>query len=166
MALSRARPPSSPSTAVVATPGLVYVRPAVDAAFDPITDELVRKSREMYRMVREHDAAFLDNLDLALEYYLPEGLGGLIHGPWAVLEVMDAAVELFEDPHPEPEEFLPSGDTLIVLGTWRGTARATGARVAARFAHVQRFRGGKIADFRIYMDSAAILGPLQETPAV
>ena len=60
-------------------------------------------------MVREHDAAFLDDLDLALEYYLPEGLGGLIHGPWAVLEVMDAAVELFGDPHPEPEEFLPSG---------------------------------------------------------
>jgi ketosteroid isomerase-like protein len=137
----------------------------VQSGFDAITDELVQKSREMYRMVREHDVAFLDNLDLALEYHLPRGLGGPVHGPWAVLEVMDAAVGLFEDPHPEPEEFLPSGDALIVLGTWHGKARSTGASVVAPFAHVQRFRGGKIADFRVYMDSAEILGPLQEAPS-
>ena len=134
-------------------------------AFDPITDELVEQSREMYRMVREHDVAFLDSLDLALEYHLPQGFGGDVHGPWAVLEVMNAAAELFDDPRPEPEEFLPSGDALIVLGTWRGTARSTGAPVAAPFAHVQRFRAGKIADMRVYMDSAEVLGPLGNATA-
>src|SRR4051812_32136411 len=111
-------------------------------------------------MLRDHDVGFVDNFDLALEYHLPQGFGGDVHGPWALLEVMEAAGGLFEDPRPEPEAFLPSGDTLVVLGTWRGTARSTGASVAAPFAHVQRFRNGKIADMRVYMDSAEVLGPL------
>ena len=52
----------------------------VDAAFDPVTDELVQKSREMYRMVRDHDVAFVDNFDLALEYHLPKASVGTSTG--------------------------------------------------------------------------------------
>ena len=136
---------------------LVYVRQAVASGFDPITDVLVERSRAVYRMLLEHDAAFLDLFHPALEYHLPESFGPVLHGPWELLEFLDDAAASFDDPRPEPEEFLPSGDTLVVLGTWKGTATATGVRVEVPFAHVQRFRDGKFVHFRVFMDTATVL---------
>lgn len=51
-------------------------------------------------------------------------------------------------------------DRLIVLGTWRATARATGARVDVPFAHVLRYRDGKVVYFRNYLDTATALQAL------
>jgi ketosteroid isomerase-like protein len=146
----------------VAVLALVYVRPVVGSGFDPITDELVERSRTMYRMLHEHDAAFLDFFHPALEYHPPASFGVVLHGPWELLELLDSVTDSFDAPRPEPEEFLPSGDALVVLGTWTGTAKATGVRVEAPFAHLQRFRDGKLAHFRVFMDTATHLTALQE----
>ena len=150
----------------MATQGLGYVRAAVEAVFDPITDELVRQTRDGYRMVREHDAAFLDNIDPGVEWHVSDTLprGGVLRGSWAVLEFMEAVDKPFEGATPDAEEFLQAGDRLIVLGTWRGTARATGVLVEVPFAHVQQFRHGKIAYFHNYIDTAKVLQSLEEAP--
>lgn len=115
-------------------------------------------------MFRENDPAVLEGLALDIEWRVPDSLphGGELHGQWEVLEFWDAMSELFEDAYPDPEEFLPAGDKLVVLGTWRAVARATGVRVEVPFAHVVQFRDGKLASFRGYMDSWKALRSLEE----
>jgi ketosteroid isomerase-like protein len=54
----------------------------------------------------------------------------------------------------EPEEYIAAGDSVAVLGTYHGTYRATGKAATARFVHVYRFRGGRIARFEQVADTA------------
>ena len=52
-----------------------------------------------------------------------------------------------------PEEFLDAGDTIVVLGRYRGVSKATGEKLDAQLAHVWRVRGGKVAAFQQYTDT-------------
>jgi hypothetical protein len=52
-----------------------------------------------------------------------------------------------------PEEYLDAGDTVVVLGRYRGTYRATGRRFDADMAHVWRVRDGQAVSFRQYTDT-------------
>ena len=52
-----------------------------------------------------------------------------------------------------PEEYLDAGDTVVMLGRYRGTCRATGRAVNAQLAHVWRIEGGKAKDFRQLTDT-------------
>jgi len=52
-----------------------------------------------------------------------------------------------------PAEFLDSGDTVIVLGRYHGTYKATGRALDAQFAHVWRVAEGKAAAFQQYTDT-------------
>jgi len=139
----------------------------VGTVVDPITEEVVRLSRDGYRMFRENDPAFLDRMDPEIEWHVPDTLpgGGDLRGPLEVVEFLDTMSGLWEDAYPEPEEFLPAGDKLIVLGTWRARARSTGVRVEVPFAHVHQFREGKLVYFRNYIDAAKALQSLEEAPS-
>jgi uncharacterized protein len=152
---------------LVATYSLGYGRATVGAVVDPITDDIVELSRDGYRMFRENDPAFLDRLDPEIEWHVPDTLpgGGDLHGHWEVLAFLDTTSKLWEDAYPEPEEFLPAGDTLVVLGTWRARARATGVLVEVPFAHVHQFRDGKLVYFRNYIDAAKALRSLEAAPS-
>jgi len=99
--------------------------------------------REGYRLFGDGDPAFLDRFTPDATLVFPETLpkGGTYGSPWEALEFWNTIGELFEDPRPEPEEFIRDGDRLVVLGHFHGRARATGERVAIRFAHVVRLRG-------------------------
>ena len=60
-----------------------------------------------------------------------------------------------------PQEYLDAGDTIVVLGRYRGTYKATGRTLDAQMVHVWRVRGGKVASFQQYTDtlqSAAVMG--------
>jgi hypothetical protein len=139
----------------------------VGAVVDPITEELVGLSREAYRMIRENDPAFFDRVDPEIEWHVPDTLpgGGDLHGTVEVVEFLEAVGGLWEDAYPEPEEFLPAGDKLVVLGTWRARARSTGVRVEVPFAHVHQFRDGNLVYFRNYTDAAKALQALEEPPS-
>ena len=139
----------------------------MDGSTDQITDELVQQCQVGYRQFRENDPAFLDTIDPDVEWHVPDTLpgGGALHGQLELLEFMETMSGLWEDAHPDPEEFLPSGDQLVVLGTWRARARSTGVRVEIPFAHVFRYRGGKLVYFRNYLDAAKALQSLAEAPA-
>ena len=52
-----------------------------------------------------------------------------------------------------PEEFLDAGDTVVVLGRYRGTYKATGKPLDAQLVHVWRVRDGKAVSFQQYTDT-------------
>jgi ketosteroid isomerase-like protein len=134
--------------------------------FDEITDEHVGQSEEAYRMFREGDLRFFDRLDPDIDWWIPETIphGGSRHGEGEVIAFWEAMAELFEEAGPHPEEFIPAGDRLIILGTWRARVKATGDPVEARFAHVNGYRDGKLVSFRNYIDSAKIVQALEAGP--
>ena len=52
-----------------------------------------------------------------------------------------------------PEEFLDAGDTVVVLGRYRGTCKATGQAMDAQLAHVWRVADGKATACQQYTDT-------------
>ena len=55
-----------------------------------------------------------------------------------------------------PEEFLDAGDTVVVLGRYTGTYKATGRPQNAQMVHVWRIRDGKAAGFQQYVDTLQV----------
>ncbi len=53
-----------------------------------------------------------------------------------------------------PEEFLDAGDEVVVLGRYRGIARATGKSLDVPFVHVWSLREAKAWRFRQFLDTA------------
>ncbi len=52
-----------------------------------------------------------------------------------------------------PGEMLDAGDTVVVLGRYRGTCRATGRALDAQLAHVWRVADGRVVGFQQYTDT-------------
>ena len=76
-------------------------------------------------------------------------------GPLAIGEgvFMRLATE-WDGFHAVPEELLDAGDTVVALGRYKATHKATGIALNAQFAHVWRVKGGKINGFQQYTDTA------------
>jgi ketosteroid isomerase-like protein len=127
-----------------------------------VEEEIRRLSEETYRMFRDGDPGFLERLDPDIDWHVTDTLpeGGDLHGVTAVMDYLEAFDEDFEG-KPDPEEFIELGDRVLVLGTWRGRARETGVQVEARFAHLGRWRDGRLLEFRVYIDSAKLLRALE-----
>jgi uncharacterized protein len=102
---------------------------------------------------------------------MPNGWGGVYSGSETMVRECWARVFGELDIRPVPEELLPTADgRIVVLGTYRGTARATGNELAAVFAHVLAFRDGQVSVITQITDSArwheALHGPtVSETPS-
>lgn len=56
----------------------------------------------------------------------------------------------------KPEEFLDAGDTVVVLGRYLGTFKATGRPQHTQFVHVWRTAGGKVVRFQQYADTLGV----------
>jgi len=54
-----------------------------------------------------------------------------------------------------PREMIQQGDTVVVLGTLTGRAKKTGKAVKNEWAHVFKYRQGKVVFFQEYIDTAA-----------
>ncbi len=55
-----------------------------------------------------------------------------------------------------PKEYVASGDTVVALGEYSGTYKATGKSFRAPFVHVWKFRDGKVATFDQHTDTAVV----------
>jgi hypothetical protein len=88
--------------------------------------------------------------------------GGVSTGPNAVLEnvFMKLGGE-WDGFSAVPSEFVADGPTVVALGEYSGTYKATGKSFKAPFAHVWKLDGGKVASFHQYTDTAVHLRPLQ-----
>jgi ketosteroid isomerase-like protein len=88
--------------------------------------------------------------------------GGVSIGPDAVLENVFMKLGGEWDGFAAiPSEFVADGSTVVALGEYSGTYKATGKSFKAPFAHVWKFKDGKAASFQQYTDTAVHQRPLQ-----
>ena len=66
----------------------------------------------------------------------------------------------------EPQQFVGDGDTVVSIGRYRGTYKATGKSVDAQFVHVWTLRNGKIASFQQYTDTLQFARAMGQAAAV
>jgi hypothetical protein len=87
--------------------------------------------------------------------------GGVFVGPEAVLNnvFMKLGGE-WNGYAAVPREFIADGATVVVLGEYSGTYKATGRSFKAPFAHVWKLKDGKAASFHQYTDTAIHRLPL------
>ena len=62
------------------------------------------------------------------------------------------------------DDWLDAGDTIIALGQYRGTFRATGRSTTAAFAHVYRLSAGRIVRFQQYTDTLKVAEAMGRMP--
>ena len=88
--------------------------------------------------------------------------GGTYVGPQAVLEgvFMRLGAE-WEGFAAVPDEFIDGGDSVVALGQYSGTYKATGKSFRAHFAHVWEVREGKAVRFTQYVDTLLVQRALQ-----
>lgn len=83
--------------------------------------------------------------------------GGTYHGPKAVLEgVFMRLGSEWNGFAAVPHEYIDAGDTIVALGKYSGTYKATGKSFAAEFAHVWKLHEGKAVRFVQYVDSLLV----------
>jgi len=124
--------------------------------------ELVRSAYVAFN--RGDIPAVLDRMDEDVRWQEMEGLphGGINRGPEAVVEnVFQTIQEEWEVWQANPDEFIESGDTIVVLGQYIARCRATETDVQSPFAHVWRLRQGRIQSFRQYTDTAVIRAAME-----
>lgn len=116
--------------------------------------------QSFYRSLAHGDApAALAALDPHVEWTEAEGFpcAGTYRGPDDVLNGVLARLGTewtgFEA---TPDEFVDGGDTVVALGTYRGTCKDTGKSFQAPFAHLWRIRNGKAVRFVQYTDTALV----------
>ena len=83
--------------------------------------------------------------------------GGTYIGPDAVLEnvFMKIGGE-WDDFAAVPAEFVSEGQTVVAIGEYSGTYKATGKSFAAPFVHVWKFEGDKVITFHQHTDTAVV----------
>ena len=101
----------------------------------------------------------LEVLSADIEWTEAEGFpySGTYHGPNSVLDNVFMRLATEWDAYAAaPAEFIDGGDTVVVLGTYSGTYKATGKGFRAGFAHVWRIKDGKAVSFVQYTDTLLV----------
>ncbi|MBV8688269.1 MAG: nuclear transport factor 2 family protein [Alphaproteobacteria bacterium] len=84
----------------------------------------------------------------------PYADGNPYRGPDAILGgVLARLGSEWEGFRAVPEEFLDAGDTVVMLGRYRATCKATGRPLDAQVAHIWRLEGGKAVRFQQLTDT-------------
>lgn len=60
-----------------------------------------------------------------------------------------------------PDEFVDGGDTVVAIGKYSGTYKATGKSFQAKFAHVWKVQDGKATSFVQHVDTLLVHRALQ-----
>lgn len=82
---------------------------------------------------------------------------GTYTGPDAILSgVLARLADDWNPFHVAPDRILSDGDTVIAVGTYTGTHKATGRSFSARFAHIWELSDNKIVAFEQVADTATI----------
>ncbi|HEV8188378.1 MAG TPA: nuclear transport factor 2 family protein [Pyrinomonadaceae bacterium] len=87
---------------------------------------------------------------------------GTYHGPNSVLtDVFMRLATEWNGFAAVPEEFIDGGETVVALGKYSGTYKATGKSFQANFAHVWKLQDGKAIRFVQYVDTLLVHRALQ-----
>ncbi len=112
---------------------------------------------------RDRDT-ILELFDAQIEWVQNEGFpgGGRHVGAEAVLNDVFAKFRLEWDVwQAVVSEWIDSGNTIVAIGEYRGTYKATGRSMIAAFAGVYRVRDGRIVSFHQYTDTAMIAAAMK-----
>ena len=121
--------------------------------------------KQVYQAFAENDIfTVLGFLNSEVDWTEAEGFpyAGTYHGPKAVLEgvFMRLGAE-WNGFAAVPDEFIDGGDSVVVLGKYSGTYKATGKSFQANFAHVWKVQNGKAIRFLQYVDTLLVHRALQ-----
>jgi hypothetical protein len=118
------------------------------------------KIRDLYAAFARGDiGAVLGAMAPDISWTDAEGFpyGGTYIGPEAVLQNVFARLGAEWNGYAaEPHELVAEGDTVVAIGDYSGTYKATGKSFRAPFAHVWKFADGKIAKFNQHTDTAVV----------
>ena len=102
----------------------------------------------------------LQSMSEDITWQLPEienvPFSGKRQGRGAVGEFFSTLASLQDARSFEEREFIAQGDKVVVLGHYVWQVKANERIFESDFAHVLTVRGGQIAAFQEYMDSAAV----------
>lgn len=102
-------------------------------------------------------------MDPAIVWHEAESLpyGGVHRGPDAVLQ--NVFMGLGRDWAPfsaKPLQYFDAGNSVVVLGEYRATNRATGRTFTAPFVHIWRFENARLVEFHQLTDTALWLAAM------
>lgn len=125
--------------------------------------DIVKRS---YDAFSRHDLdAVMGDMHPEIEWHQAQGLphGGLYRGLAAVkANVFDPLAEDWWDEFTaDPDEFVDAGSQVVVVGRYRGTAKATRKQLDVPFVHIWTLDGGKAIRFRQYLDTAGWVEALE-----
>jgi uncharacterized protein len=126
---------------------------------DQDTTRLVKQAYESFR--RGDVEAFLDSLHSNVEWQMPEMTGvpfaGTRHGREGVAQFLRKLMESQEVLDFRTEQFIEQGSTVVVLGRFVMRVKSTSRESASDWAHVWTLNGGKVTNFREYVDTATVI---------
>ncbi len=121
--------------------------------------------KQMYEAFASRDRVMiLELFHPQIEWVQNEGFpgGGSHVGAEAVLsDVLARFRAEWSDWRAVVDDWLDAGDTVIALGQYQGTFRATGRSTTAAFAHVYRLSAGRIVRFQQYTDTLKVAEAMQ-----
>lgn len=83
--------------------------------------------------------------------------GSPYRGPQGVLEGVFARLGAeWDDFHATPSQILPGEATVVAIGRYTGSYKATGRSIDAQFCHVWSLDGGKVRRFQQFTDTAQV----------
>jgi hypothetical protein len=102
----------------------------------------------------------LNSLTDNIEWHTPgEGLvpqGGIHHGKDEVNQFFQTVGQTMQFGKFDPHTFVAQGDNVVAIGHYDGTVKTTGRLFDADFVMVFTFKGGKVARFQEFTDTAAL----------
>ena len=130
-----------------------------------MANEDIARVRSVYAAMDRRDADELaEALAHDVEWTLPESLpwGGTRHGPDGIHAMVELHAEHVDGSWFDPDDFLDTGDRIIVLGRARGCVKETGEEFEVPFAHVWTLSDGVPSHFVGYLDTAPISAALRD----
>jgi ketosteroid isomerase-like protein len=116
--------------------------------------------KSLYEALAAGDAASVRPLlDPQLEWTEAAGfpLAGTYHGPEAVVRgVLVRLATEWDGFETAADRFVDGGETIVVLGHYRGTYKRTGKSFEAPFAHVWEVRDGRATRYVQYTDTFVV----------
>jgi uncharacterized protein len=82
--------------------------------------------------------------------------GGTHEGPDAVLQMLGKISDAYESFEVEPDEWLESGETVVVLGHSNGKPKDGDREIKVPFVHVWRFQDGKGSEVQVLTDTLEV----------
>jgi ketosteroid isomerase-like protein len=126
----------------------------------------VEQAKRGYAAFQRGDVAgFMERLADDVEWTIPGPasvpVAGTRRGTAAMREWFGLVGQTMEFQVFEPREYVAQGDTVVAVVREESTVKPTGRRLALDVVHLLTFRGGKLARFRAFADTAAVAAAWQ-----